>query len=307
MRILYVNTPLYDFLTATLIEGLKELGHQVLTTESANYGTKIEDREVAAVAESADLIIVGSNVGVRSELIHQVNNPRRVLVDGSDYQSFWICESRPVPFKMTFKRELSRCYLTAEQEHVFPLPFAAEKRYFCYNGEHKDLLISFLATMTGNPWRLSVHQRLLNLKNQLVVSGRTKADPNAPPANRALPSFDPVYYTILRHSQIGINVMGEGYDCGRFWEILAAKAMLLTQKLDIVIPDDFTDGVNCVTFASLDEFDDKLKFYLDRPDLVRTIAERGYQHLLQYHTTAKRAEYFLRVVAAHIHCSGPCC
>ncbi|MBF0124610.1 MAG: glycosyltransferase family 1 protein [Magnetococcales bacterium] len=299
MRILYVNTPLYDFLTATLIEGLKELGHQVLTTEAANYGTKIEDREVVAVAEAADLIIVGSNAGVRTELIQAVRNPRRVFVDGSDYQALSIPEQL-VPFRMVFKRELCRCRPNSEQERVFPLPFAAEKRYFTGNNETKDILVSFLANMTTNPWRLSVHQRLLNLNNPQVVSGRTRDAPLSL-QNVSLSNIpNPLYYSVLNRSLVSVNVAGGGYDCGRHWEILAARAMLFTQKPDIIIPDDFTDGINCVTFASLDEFDDKLKFYLDRRDLIAEIATRGYQHMLQYHTTARRAEYFLRVVAAYI-------
>ncbi len=41
MRILYLNSPVYDFLTATLIEGLLQLREeydlQLVATERANY------------------------------------------------------------------------------------------------------------------------------------------------------------------------------------------------------------------------------------------------------------------------------
>jgi spore maturation protein CgeB len=70
--------------------------------------------------------------------------------------------------------------------------------------------------------------------------------------------------------------------------------MLMTWEPDIVIPEAFSDGVDCVTFGSLAEFDDKVRYYLDRPDRVETIARRGVERLREHHTTRARAQYFLR-------------
>ena len=43
MRILYINSARYDYLTATLIEGLSELGHTVMCSRNSNYGKAIAD------------------------------------------------------------------------------------------------------------------------------------------------------------------------------------------------------------------------------------------------------------------------
>jgi spore maturation protein CgeB len=69
--------------------------------------------------------------------------------------------------------------------------------------------------------------------------------------------------------------------------------MLLTFTPDIVIPNGFTDGVDCATFTSFDEFESKLNFYLARTETVSMIAERGFQRLLEHHTTERRAANFL--------------
>ena len=50
----------------------------------------------------------------------------------------------------------------------------------------------------------------------------------------------------------------------RFWEIMAAGAACFTQRFNIVMPNPFTDGVNMIDFKTVDEFKDKVKYYLSR-------------------------------------------
>ena len=304
MRILYVNTPIYDYLTASLMEGLVALGHEVLTTETVGVGHKLTDAEIFPAAESSDVIVVGSNLGVRTHLMQGVKNPRKVFVDGSDFQDFEVTNN--IRFKIVFKRELSRCNIDAEHQFIFPLPFAAEQRYFTKELPEKDLLVTFLATMRTNPWRGSIHQRLMNLRHPGVISGATNErayDPNRP---RATPTETPQYRQLLRRSRISVSVAGAGFDTARFWEILAAKAMLFTQELDIVIPQGFTDGVDYVVFRSLDEFDEKLAYYLDHLDQVREIAQRGHDRVCAHHTSAARAGQFLEIVDKFVTRDGFC-
>jgi hypothetical protein len=304
MKIVYIQTPIYDYLTATLIEGLTLAGHTVLCSEASNYGSRVSDEELAREAGNADLILCGSNQGVRTQLLHPVRNPRVCFVDGSDHQAFLVPDE--LRFKAIFKRELSSCLPEPEKRGIYPLPFAAERRYFSAP-RSKDVLVSFLANMFTNPLRASVHQRLLNLRHPAVVSGSTNErayNPGSPPAN-ALET--PMYRELLARSLISVNVAGAGYDCARYWEILAARAMLFTQQPDIVIPDPLIDGVSCVTFASLAEFDDKLRYYLARPEDCAAIAARGHAQLLRSHTTRARAEYALaiaqRAVARDDYCA----
>lgn len=302
MKIFYVNTPVYDHLTATLVEGLQELGCEVLASEASNYARKLDDGQIAAYAEQADLIVIGTNVRVRSDLVRDVRNPRKVFVDGDDFQG--IHPPQGIGLKMIFKRELGRSYPDPAAAHVFPLPFAAERRYFVEPVD-KDILITFLADLQGNPLRFSVYQRLVNMRHPQVMAGMTgeRAYTNPP---RPLPADTPVYRNALARSVISINVPGLGYDCGRYWEILAAKAMLFTFDPDIFIPEAFSDGVDCVSFRTFEEFDDKLAFYSSRIDAAAAIAERGHQRLLAHHTTRARAAYFLDLVRRHIDRPGFC-
>jgi SAM-dependent methyltransferase len=304
MKIAYVNPAVYDYLAATLIEGLVALGHEVVLSQAAAQGTHLPDEQFRAAAETADLVVVGSNAGVRSHLVQDVANPRKVFVDGGDSQDFAVTNN--IRFKAVFKRELNRCFREAADQRIFPLPFAAEQRYLSNEVFAKDLHVSFIANMGTNPWRHSIHQRLQNLHLPGVVSGTTneRAYSETRPKSEAIET--PLYRQLLRRSRISVSVAGAGYDTARFWEILAARAMLFTQQLDIVIPQGFTDGHDCVTFRSLDEFDEKLVFYMNRPELVAQIAERGHQRLLAHHTTQARAQQFLDACAANVHRDGYC-
>lgn len=253
------------------------------------YGIQLADDELRSQAEQADLIIVGTNTGVRSYLLQSIQNPRKVFVDGTDSQQFSVTPN--IRYKAVFKRELGRAFPIPSDRFIFPLPFAAETRYFPKVFPKKDLRVTFLARMETNPWRYSIHQRLTNFRDRTIVSGTTHECAYGDGTHLFRPT--PRYHRILARSQIAVSVAGCGYDTGRFWEILAAAAMLFTQEPDIVIPYGFTDGIDYVSFRSLDEFEDKLFFYLNRPELAQTIAERGHQRLLKYHTTRARAIQFI--------------
>jgi hypothetical protein len=291
MKIVYINAKIYDFTTATLIEGLKSLGHTVLCSETSNYGVSVAAEILKAEAPSADLLVLGSNLGVNLDLFAQLRNERAVYVDGSDQQS--IAMPSNVAVKAIFKRELNRAAQLDPQAPVFALPFAAEERYFPSTPPRKDVALSFLANMNTNPLRYSIHQRIGRLSHPAPIMSGSTGESSYNGAN-GNPLSTPRYREILLRSRIAVNVPGAGYDCARYWEILAAGAMLMSWEPDIVIPEAFTDGVDCVTFRSLEEFEDKARYYLDHLDLVDAIAQRGSERLRKHHTSAARAQYFLR-------------
>ena len=304
MRIFYLNPPSYDHLIATLVEGLLELGHEVKASEASNYAEKLPDADIPGYAELADLIVVGHYTWARHPLVAGVLNPRIVYVDGSDYQGLLLPDTiRP---KLVFKRELNRHHPDAAASFLFPLPFAAERRYFAPAPGQRDILVSFLASLESNPLRHSVYQRVANLKHPQMVTGMTGERAYDAQAPSGLPMETPRYREALHRSVISISVPGLGYDCARFWEILAARAMLMSYEPDIVIPDGFTDGLDYVSFASLAEFEQKPLYYGNRPDLALEVAERGHRRLLAHYTTRARAAYFLRIVQTRIERPGHC-
>jgi Glycosyl transferases group 1 len=297
MKIVYINARIYDFTTATLIEGLKGLGHAVLCCEASNYGVAVAPAVLLEEAPSADLVVLGSNLGVNIDLFARLRSERKVYVDGGDQQSVAVPQN--IEVKAIFKRELNRAVPLEPDSPIFALPFAAEDRYFAADKPRKDIALSFLANMNTNPLRYSIHQRIGRLRHSApILSGSTgESSYNGANGN---PLSTPRYRDILLRSRIAINVPGAGYDCARYWEILAAGAMLMTWEPDIVIPEPFTDGLDCVTFCSVGEFDDKARYYLGHPDLVETIARRGSERLQAHHTSRARARYFLSTATAAI-------
>jgi hypothetical protein len=293
MRIVCVISPYYDYLTATLMEGLQELGHEIISSENSNYTKRTSDRQLRKLSENAELIVVSGNKRVRTWLIEDTENPNKIFIDGNDHQGFKVYPH--ILFRMVFKRELNKMWKNNAMEPIYPLPFGAEKRYFCNKSEKRKFRVSFAANMDANTMRYSVYQRLKNRNDPSIFCGTTGEVAYRKKKCLGMPIETPNYRKLLFETQVGINVAGAGYDCARFWEILAAGALLMTQELDIAIPHPFTDGVNCVIFKSLDEFDAKLDMLLSNPASVSQLAEAGFQHLQRYHTTVARAAYFLDI------------
>jgi hypothetical protein len=294
MKIVCIISPYYDYLTGSIIEGLQELGHDIIASEESNYAVKSSDSRIRRGVESADIIVVFSNRKVRTWLVENVQNPAKVFVDGSDFQSFSVCPD--MLFKVIFKRELNKCWINKQPEHVYPLPFAAEKRYFKHTECSRNINVSFAANLNNNTMRYSINQRLLNRGDNAIFAGGTGECAYVPKKLKGKPIETPKYRELLYRSKIAINVAGAGYDCARYWEIVAAGAMLLTQELDIQMPNPFVDGEHYVVFRSLDEFQEKLDLLLADPARVAAIASSGYEHLVKHHTTAARAAYFLDIV-----------
>jgi len=101
------------------------------------------------------------------------------------------------------------------------------------------------------------------------------------------------YLQAVRSSRIGINIFGFGYDTVRYWELPAHGCMLLSERLPIRIPHNFSDGVSAVFFDDTRDLEDKLRHYLAHPDQAAAIAAAGHAHLRQHHTASARARQLL--------------
>lgn len=295
MKIVCIQSPYYDYLTATLIEGLQELGHQIIATENSNYATKSSDVKVKNAMESADLIIMFSNHDVRRYLLKDSKNPMKVFIDGGDSQAFSVPPN--ILFKAVFKRELHKYWEPLDNNLIFPMPFAIERRYLPQVKKSRDISVSFAATLDTNTIRYSAYHALKSLKIEgSWIGGTGERAYGGRGRSKGLPISTSKYQNILSRSMISVNAIGGGYDCARYWEILASGAMLLTQDIEIQIPNPLINGEHCVVFRNSEELIQQLKHYNSRPDEVNRIARAGSAHALSYHTTAKRAEYFLEKI-----------
>jgi spore maturation protein CgeB len=104
------------------------------------------------------------------------------------------------------------------------------------------------------------------------------------------------YRDLMERSKMALSVRGGGYDTMRYWEIPASKTLLLAEQPDIDIPNNFVDGEHAIFFKpDLSDLATLVRTYAKDEALCRQMAERGYEHLLRYHTCERRAEYFLDI------------
>lgn len=292
MNISFVVPPNYDFLIATLIEGLVDLGHNIVTSENSNYGIWLKRKEFINFSNKADLLVISSGSYCDYSILKQIKNDKVVFVDGSDFPS--LDNLIEYSINLVFKREL----LHRSSPLIHPMPFAAEKRYFNDFTNNRNI-VSFISTQ-NNYYRRSIYNFIKNTRSDLkdiFIGGTGERSYNG---ISGVPSDTPKYYSLLHSSIASINFPGKGWDCARYWEIIANKACLITPKIEIIIPNQFIEGVHYLSFSTLSELNERIQFCLDNPDSAKEIANKAYDHLIKYHTTKERANYFLEVIDSRL-------
>jgi hypothetical protein len=113
--------------------------------------------------------------------------------------------------------------------------------------------------------------------------------------DRSFPPFhEPeAYARKLNRSQIGLDFFGLGFDTIRYYELPAHGCMLLAERKPIRIPHNFVEGESAVFFDDIPELEEKLLYYLQRPEEARRIAHAGHAHMKAHHTSSARARQFL--------------
>ena len=111
LRVLYVTTIRYDYTTATLVEGLNAIpGVELRTTTQANYARPaqvLNSQDAIAYGRQADLLILGYNRGVDTNLYWSIENEGavRVFVDGGDNSELAVSLAHLRRLHVVFKRE----------------------------------------------------------------------------------------------------------------------------------------------------------------------------------------------------------
>jgi hypothetical protein len=98
---------------------------------------------------------------------------------------------------------------------------------------------------------------------------------------------------MLNRSQIAISVRGFAWDSLRYREIPYHGALLLSQRLPIVIPDNFVDGESAVFFDDPIDMMEKVRLLLADEGRMAAIAAAGRRLCREKHTAAARARYLL--------------
>jgi len=300
-----------DYLAETVIDGIHDLGIDLI---ASNIGNGIEksysDQEIIEHSKDADYIFViwgkvRGNMPPKYYLLDNINRPERsVYIDGSEWTSTgypenkmqtsdakldwkkrrgspWINNEMIEKCNWYFKRE---CYPEDAERGIIPLLFGAKRDFFTEKKLDKtiDIFCSFGQEKDG------LRSEAVNLCKKLKDGGyRVITDKNL--------SYDH-YRDLLFSSRISIDAWGGGDCCKRLWENLASKTCCITQRYNILFPNDFTDGENILKYSSLEELEKKIRYVLDDSDISTKIAENGYNHLIKYHTSKKRVEYILNKI-----------
>jgi len=149
--------------------------------------------------------------------------------------------------------------------------------------KEKEFDISFIATLKSSKLRFTVY----NFLKKYVQKRKLNAFIGTGLSWQK-------YMDILGKSKISISVRGVGFDTYRYWEIPYAGAMLLSEKPDIIIPNNFQPGVNAAFFKDLKELKKQLDFYVNNDEALE-IAKRGRNFVLKSHTSVSRAKTIIRL------------
>jgi hypothetical protein len=229
-----------------------------------------DDPYVRGIASHVDVYFKRETL--RSGIRLHVRMPARRLYHRRRYPERW---------RDPLRREIA--VATSRFRGVVPLPFGIIDTGFEPRAE-KDVDVAFLASPTS-PERVRVAEELRALEREgAVVESATNAN---------LPWLD--YIELLSRSRIAVSVRGLGYDTYRYWEIPYAGALLLSEPVQTIIPDNFVDGREAV-FAPVDRLAERARELLGQDN--RAIAEAGRQKLLALHTSVHRARTVLERLQA---------
>ncbi len=160
---------------------------------------------------------------------------------------------------------------------LFPLTYAAPSRAMLPEETERDIPVSFVVRNT-HPLRVECARALQEAGFLVLV------DADVPREQ---------FCWILNRSKIAVSVPGAAWDTLRYWEIPYHGALLLSQRLPILIPDNFVDGESAVFFDDCADMMRKIRWLLADEDRLASIAAAGKRLSWEKHTAAARARYLL--------------
>lgn len=239
MKILVAQHAWYDYLDATIIQGLQHLGHEVLSVFPGlrtNYVERFIDHDkngpVALSGGPADLFIQfikgkGPYPDIPS-----------VLCWGGDNQ---VGLEREFKDRKGFEHIFVRDHLYESPGH--PINFGIEDRYYCAVRDNikplrdRSIDICFLGQLY--PRRKKIVEQIRRDFGQfynLVLDERTFNTPDTEWSQWTQPwaAHDPQYFETLADSKICLSLRGAGPDTGRTWECLASGAIPVVENYGMV-------------------------------------------------------------------------
>ena len=315
-----------DALTSLIIEGMKDSEIEIIASDTGNgVNREYSDEDIVHHARDADYIFTffgksgGSQPHPKYYLLDRINMPdKSVYIDGSEWtstghadnnsqimaqfndngpihaQAFeakfnslryrgepWINEEMLLKCRWYFKRE---CYPEDSEKGIIPLPFGMLNSYFNPPRLFKDidLFCAFGQKYTGLRFEVDDYcKNFASKKHTVCVGGSLSREE---------------YRHYLSRCHVGVSAWGGGNCCMREWEIIASNACCFIQRPMIMMPDRPQDGIHWVEYSSVNEFSEKLDFYMNKIDECIKISNTGYNFAKEHHTGKARVKYMLDIM-----------
>jgi Glycosyl transferases group 1 len=316
IKVAFFSPPTYNGLTEVVAEGLTSISSVDLVMNNDVYnrpdigiqhGGHLPKHEFWNYALQADLVLFSCPAIVpkwqaayreQLALFQKCTRDKCIFIDVSD--NFIYIDKNFTSCRFYFKREKRHSY--KYPKNVKALPLAICSRYLPAEFANKDIKYSFMAKMyseqisprrkyaeiaiaRGNGRRdVVVDEVRSTIKNDLQqwTGGRASSD----------------YLANLNRSMASISVRGYGCDTFRYWEILANKACLISEPVELLIeiPNELRAHQHYIPFKSPAELDKILKNVLEKPEKYITIGEAGHAWAVKYHAAKSRAELVLNAM-----------
>lgn len=213
---------------------------------------------------------------------------------GSDINGYYrpelYAQSQKIrPFDYIFKRE----YLIDGNypDNVFPLQISFKLDILPELPEKKMYDVSFWAVETGS------HKGNIRAKVFELLEDKFDCKENGTKRNQKFSRYSrkgSFYLQELKRCKIVLNFRGGGWDTMRYWEVPAVGSLMISQKPQIHIPNDFEDRKHVVYCKDdLSDLVELCEYYLENEDEREKIALAAKKHLEEFHTDVKRVEYIL--------------
>ncbi len=104
---------------------------------------------------------------------------------------------------------------------------------------------------------------------------------------------------VFQASRINLNMTMRPIETGlsqRIWDVLACGGFLLT-NYQSEIPDYFEIGKDLETYESMEELEEKVRYYLAHEDERMEIAINGYEKVAAHHSYEMRLSQLIRMLA----------
>jgi hypothetical protein len=292
----------YNFLDATVAQGLANLGHEVygFDDNAENYLTPHEGQPYDAVIQCLH----------NGHLKKRPDTPF-ILLWGADSGQGAVAVPPPPVNEIEADAYFIRDYRGGFGRNVFAINFGIEDRYYCaHNGNppkplaDRSIDVIFCGQFNNAPGRKHLMDAVkaeFGGRHNLLIEDRPFTDTEDYWSQwmGAHVIHSPKYFEVLADSKIILSPMGAGPDCGRHWEALASGGVALIQRMPTVMVDPtIQDWRLCGIFQTMDNIVGYVAAILSEPVIFQATADQGFETGQQHHSTAARAAYMLRCLSS---------